>query len=184
MTDTSPTLTESQCIDVSINSFCNESGDSFEAQLHYTEGVCVSNGTEVFTNRSTDKYKLGKDYVKCVPIKETGTICYSAQVYHDGVVVGRTEPQQLILLPCNTSSLNLEHQVVINSTIGLISLGDKVVHNTRLFFQCMMGCDLSGQSQTRCVNGTFVNEPSSAAIPFAQCNCPGKRIDNYNIIVS
>ena len=170
MTDPSPILTERQCIEVSINSFCNENEGSFQAQLLYTEGMCGKNATIATSTNNSDP--LDKNYTFCVPINETGTICYSALVYHNSVVVGRTEPQQLILLPCNTSSLNLNHaKVVINSTMGIVYQGDEVSHNTILFFRCVMGCDLSGPGQAHCVNGTF--ESGSNITSSVQCTCRG-----------
>ena len=145
MTDTIPTLTERQCIELSINRFCNESTDSFQAQLQYTEGLCaVSNKTELF---STDNYTLEENYMTCIPINEAGVICFSAQVYHNSVVVGRTEPQQLTLLSCNLNSL---HDLgVIISHVGQ---GAVVPHNTVVDLWCY---DFSLLEQTRCVNGTF-----------------------------
>ena len=154
MTDPNPTLNQSQCIEVSVNSNCNESAESFQAQLQYTEGLCVSE--VVFTpTQSTSSYPLSKDYKTCVPFNHTGTICYSALVYRDGVLVGRTERQQLILLPCNTSSLNFDGAII---NMGEVMPGEEVAHNTKLELQCDTGYSLTSGSESlifRCVNGTI-----------------------------
>ena len=177
-TDTRAALNESQCIEVSINRFCNESADSFQAQLQYMERRNDTTSAESSILRRTF-YALDENYTTCVPITETEkNVYYSAQVYHNGVVVGRTEPQQLILLPCNTSSLNLQDDIVVYSIpVGAVNLGDEVVHNSVLFFVCRVGCDLSGPNQTRCVNGTLEFELSASLNSSVQCTCtPGKGI--------
>ena len=158
MTDTSPVLTENPCIEVSINSNCNESADTFQVQLQYTEGMCGRNQTE-FT-QSTDHYSLGEDYKQCVPLTEPGKFCYSAQVYHNGVVVGSTEPQQLILLLCNISSLNFKGVIITTSMRELIP-GEEVAHNTILVLQCDVGYIPANGSEflnltLQCVNGTVI----------------------------
>ena len=154
MTDTIPTLTKSPCIEVSINSNCNESADSFQAQLQYTEKMCGIDQVE------TDRYALNEDYRVCIPISAMGNVCYSALVFHNNVIVGIKEAQNLILLPCNISSLNSVPGVVINSTMGEIAQGDEVPHNALFEFQCELGYSFvdAENNQTRCVNGTF--EPS------------------------
>ena len=154
MTDPSPILTERQCIKVSINSFCNESADSFQVQLHYTEGTCAMQAP----TKSTDIDTLSENYIQCVSIKAVSTICYSAEVYHDGIEVGRTERQQLILLPCNTSSLNFEG-VIVN--MGEVMPGEEVNHSTILELQCDTGYNPASGSEFlfRCVNGTIQPAP-------------------------
>ena len=146
-TDPSPILTERQCIEVSINRFCNESANSFQAQIQYFEGSCERNST-VFV--STDNYTLNESYRQCVPINLTGTICYRAIVFYNIEVVGATKAQQLTLLPCSTNSLNfLQGSGVIISNLHMGQ--EEVHHNTVVKF----GCNSNELNQTHCINGTF-----------------------------
>ena len=149
MTDTSPTLTERQCIEVSINSYCNESADMFQAQIQYAEGTCDRNGTE-FT--STNNYTLYENYRQCVPIIKTGNICYSARVFHDGRIVGSTKVKQLTLLPCRMNTLQ-ESGVIVSTVQGRNGPREVVPHNTAVEIWCY---DFSILNRTRCANGTFV----------------------------
>ena len=162
MTDPSPTLNENPCIEVSINRECNESADSFQAQLQYRMGMCEGGDSEAVQapTQSINNCSLSEGYTTCIPIHETGAICYTAQVYHNGtsVVVGRTEPQQLLLLPCNTSSLGFEGATI---NMGEVTPGDEVAHNVMLKLQCDAGYNLArGSNLTfRCVNETIQPEP-------------------------
>ena len=151
MTDTSSTLTERQCIEVFINSFCNESADSFLAQLQYTEGMC-GNNTAPFI--STENYTLNEKYRQCVPINVTGTVCYKARVFQNSMVVDATKAQQLQLLPCFTNSfIFLQDNGVLISNV--YSGQEEVPHNTVVKYWCDRNGFLSELSQTRCINGTF-----------------------------
>ena len=146
-TDPSPILTERQCIEVSINSFCNESADSFQVQIQYFEGNCERNVTIFIL---TDNYTLNESYSQCVPINMAGTVCYRARVFHNFEVVGVTKAQQLTLLPCDTNSLNvLRGSGVIISNLYMGQ--EEVHHNTVVKF----GCNSYELNQTRCINGTF-----------------------------
>ena len=150
-TNASPTLTERQCIEVSINSFCNENADSFQVQLKYAEGMCGAFDDIDAVSIPTSNYPRTENYTTCINISAIGSICYSALVYHHGVVVGRTEPQQLILLPCDTSSLSEFNVHVAGSKTRV---GKEVPHYTLLNLECK-GCSLCGILQTRCINGTM-----------------------------
>ena len=151
MTDTSSTLTERQCIEVSINNNCNESADSFQAQLQYTEGMC-GNNTALFI--STENYTLNEKYRQCVPIHATGTVCYKARVFHNSMVVGATKAEQLILLPCSTNSfIFLQDNGVL--IMNVYSGQEEVPHNTVVKYWCDRNSFRSEPSQTRCINGTF-----------------------------
>ena len=163
--DTSSVLTEEQCIEVSINSFCNESIKSFQAQLQYMEGMCNRDDTTTKSNLLTTNYTLYENYSTCIPISVMSNTCYSALVYHNGVLVGKTIPQQLILLPCKTSGLNFDG-VMVNSSMGEILPGDleEVIHDTKLELQCQEGYipandGLEFPSIICCLNGTFQPVP-------------------------
>ena len=131
-------------------------------------------------------YGLDESYTTCIPVVERERkVYYSAQVYYDGVEVGKTKTQELILSSCNTNSLNIQGEVAIFSIPeGVVNLGDEVAHNSALRFTCMMSCDLIGQNQTRCVNGTFESNLTSA--PSIQCICSqeGKYLPIYMVIYS
>ena len=158
ISDSSLALTERQCIEVSINNLCiNESADSFQAQLQYTEGMCEDGETESsLTLTNTDIYPLDESYRQCIPVNMT-LACYSTRVFQNNEIIGTTEFQQLILLPCNITIINLRdaHGIVINSSTHDITPNEKVPHNTLLQFHCTLGYDFNGINQTRCINGTF-----------------------------
>ena len=98
---------------------------------------------------STNNYTLEENYMACVPINEAGTTCYSAQVYYNGVVVDRTEIQQLTLLPCTLNSLHDLGVIISSAHVGQ---GAVVPHNTVVDLWCYDFTQLNG---ARCVNGTF-----------------------------
>ena len=85
--------------------------------------------------------------------------------------IGASDQQQLILSECNTSSITASG-VWFNSTMGRVSLGDSVPHNTQLDIHCNPYCRmLVGDNNTLCINGTF--EPAGNA----RCDCsPGNFI--------
>ena len=154
---------ERHCIEVSISSNCHERADSFRARLQYTQGICGQNET-ILIQTINDTLAIGT-YSTCIPISETETICYSAQVFSDGVEVGRTNAQQLTLLSCNTSSLNFKG-VMLNSSMGEITPGEEVAHNTVLKLQCDMGCNPATSNkilniEVRCFNGTLQHAPAA-----------------------
>ena len=165
--DISSTLTIEQCIDVSINQQCNESPDSFQAQLQFADGACQNNGSM----KTTEKYMLQNDYETCIRVG-TDPICFSAVVSRNGVDVARTGSQELILLQCNTSALSPNYntgvrvQLLTNSSGIDISPGVNVPHNSMLYLQCSM-CTLMGTNTTRCVNGTFDPQVNQSTY----CNC-------------
>ena len=166
MAGISSTLTTEQCIEVSINQQCNESADSFQAQLQFADGACQN--TSITTNR-TENTILQNDYETCISVG-TDPICFSAVVSRNGVEVARTGSQELILLPCNTSTLspNYDTGVQLTNSSGIhISPGVNVSHNTVLYLQCST-CTLMETNTTRCVNGTF--EPLVNQSTY--CNCP------------
>ncbi len=86
-------------------------------------------------------------------------------VFNDGVEIGKSDQRELILSECNTSSINVSG-VWLNSTMGRVSQGGLVPHNTQLDFHCdNADCMLIGDNNTGCVNGTF--EPAGDT----QCDC-------------
>ena len=163
MIDPSSAITPDQCIEVSINSHCDERSDTFQAQVQFIEGSCESD--HELTN-TTSNYTL-EDYKTCVPVV-AGTICYSTVIFHNELELGRTERQELILLPCILKTSN-STRVNINSTIGEIPRGIEMIpHNTKLYFFCDFNCTID-QSQSRCANGTF--QPSISHILQDGCRC-------------
>ena len=184
VSDSRPALTERQCTEVSINRLClNASAESFQAQLQYTEGTCENGETESsLTLINTDIYPLDESYRQCIPINITRA-CYSARVFHNNEVVGKTEFQQLTLLPCNITTQRAGHGIVINSSTHNITLYEEVPHNTLLQFHCNLGYDFSGINQTRCINGTFeppLNDSMQATcseMMLLSCN-----ISNLNLL--
>ncbi len=167
MTDISSTLMIRQCIEVSINQQCNESADSFQAQLQFADGACG----ESTLNKTTENYTLQHDYETCIPVG-TDPICFSAVMFHNnGMEVARTGSQELILLQCNTSYISSVYNngvtVTNSTTMEVVLQGTEVLHNTVLSFQCDLLCKLMGTNTTRCVNGTF----ESLLNESAHCDC-------------
>ncbi len=168
MAGISSTLTTEQCIEVSINQHCNESPDSFQARLLFADGACQNTSITINTTENTI---FQNDYKTCIPVG-IDPICFSAVVYRNGVEVARTMSRELILLQCNTSTLNLNDtgvELTNSSSMPMmdISSGVNVPHNNMLYLQCST-CALMGTNTTRCVNGTFdplVNQST-------YCNCP------------
>ena len=164
MLDTSSAVTPDQCIEVSINSHCDERSDIFQAQVQFNMGSCESDPE--LTN-STNNYTLQDGYKTCVPVV-AGTICYSIVIFHNELELGRTERQELILLPCILKTSN-STRVNINSTNGEIPRGIEMIpHNSTLYFSCDRNCTID-QSQSRCANGTF--QPSISHILQDGCRC-------------
>ena len=159
--DPSHVLTKQQCVQVSINSFCTERAASFQVQLRFSRGFCGDNYAETTTNN----YTLQANYKTCIRT-ENYSNCFSAVVFNDGVEISASDQQQLILLECNTSSINASG-VWLNSTMGRVSQGGLVPHNTQLDIHCDDDCMLVGDNNTNCANGTF--EPAGDA----ECNCLG-----------
>ena len=83
---------------------------------------------------------------------------------NEGVEISKSDQWQLILSECNTNSINASG-AWLNSTMGEVSQGVLVPHNTQLDIHCNADCMIFGDNNTRCVNGTF--EPAGDA----QCNC-------------
>ena len=105
----------------------------------------MSTRTELIS--SNYYYILQENYMTCIPVNLASTICYSAQVYYNGVVVGRTEVQQLTLLSCALNSL-----YDLGVIISHVGQGAVVRHNTVVDLWCY---DFSQFNRARCVNGTF-----------------------------
>ncbi len=167
MADTSLTLTKNQCIEVSINQLCNESADSFQAQLQFADGACG----ESRLNKTIGNYTmLQHDYKTCIPVG-TDPICFFAVMFHNGVEVARTGSEELILLQCSTSNISSVYNngvtVTNSTTMEVVLQGTEVLHNTVLSFQCDLLCKLMGTNTTRCVNGTF----ESLLNESAHCDC-------------
>ncbi len=157
--DLSQVLTE-QCVQISISSFCKKSAASFQVQLRFSRGFCKDNAAET----TKQNYTLQENYMTSIPT-ENFSNCFSVVVFNDGMEIGASDQQQLILSECNTSSINASG-VWFNSTMGRVSLGDSVLHNTQLDIHCNPDCRmLVGDNNTLCVNGTF--EPAGDA----QCDC-------------
>ncbi len=157
--DLSQVLTE-HCVQVSISSFCTENAGSFQVQLRFSSGFCGDNTTETTTNN----YTLQANYKTCIPT-ENYSNCFSVVVFNDGVEIGASDQWQLILFECNVSSIDVSG-VWLNSTMGRVSQGGLVPHNTQLDIQCNPNCRmLVGDNNTLCVNGTF--EPAGDA----WCDC-------------
>ncbi len=170
MLDTSSAVTPRQCIDVSINSHCDERSDTFKAQVQFIEGTCESDGE--LTN-STSNYTLQEDYKTCIPVV-ADTICYSTVIFHNELELNRTERQELVLLPCILETSN-STTLKISSTIGNIPPGiERIRHNTMLYFSCNdSNCTLiNSQNETRCANGTF--QPDITSVLQDECRCGGK----------
>ncbi len=164
MIDPSSAITPDQCIEVSINSHCDERSDTFQAQVQFIEGSCESDPELINT---TSNYTLQEDYKTCVPVV-AGTICYSIMIFHNELELGRTERQELILLPCILKTSN-STRVNINSTIGEIPRGIKTIpYNTQLYFFCDFNCTID-QNQSLCANGTF--QPAISHILQDGCRC-------------
>lgn len=181
--DTNSALTERQCIDVIVNNECNERGNSFSVQLEYSEGDC--NNREDIQGRSITRQTI--NYTTCVPFElqiDSNTICFSGSVFQNGTEVGMITQQQLVLMPCNTSALNLAMNVRLNLSSGeIVSPGEEVAHNTVLFLYCETGM-LDGElNSTRCVNGTF-NSNLNSTISCTPTNMiVGKLLWLYDIIL-
>ncbi|XP_064385616.1 uncharacterized protein LOC135334390 isoform X2 [Halichondria panicea] len=157
--DLSQVLTE-QCVQISISSFCKKSAASFQVQLRFSRGFCKDNAAET----TKQNYTLQENYMTSIPT-ENFSNCFSVVVFNDGMEIGASDQQQLILSECNTSSINASG-VWFNSTMGRVSLGDSVLHNTQLDIHCNPDCRMPvGDNNTLCVNGTF--EPAGDA----QCDC-------------
>ncbi len=168
MLDASFAVTLSRCIEVSINSNCEERSDTFQAQVQFIEGTCGSDSE--ITN--TGNYTLQEDYTTCVPII-ANTNCYSIGIFHNELELGRTE---LVPMPCILNTSN-STRVNINSTIGEIQPGTEVIpHNTILYLSCDIHCTLD-QNQTRCANGKF--QPSISHILRDGCRCLEGKLHNY-----
>ncbi len=184
MIDPSSAVTPDQCIEVSINSHCDERSDTFQAQVQFIEGSCESDPE--LTN-TTNNYTL-EDYKTCVPVV-AGTICYSTVIFQNNVEVDRRKRQELVLMPCMLETSN-STRLKINSTIGNIPPGIEMVpHNARLYFFCGdPNCTLisNGPNQTRCANGTF--QPDITSLLQDGCHCPGGSLNllciyNHNYVL-
>ena len=160
MADTSLTLTEKQCIEVSINPQCDESADSFQAQLQITDGMCGNDSDIANTTSNHTRYTLRDDYGVCIPVG-VDSICYSPIVFYNGLEVGKIKKEELVLIPCNTTNLDLSNSTGIHVQV---SSGVDVPHNTRLYLQCdlLLSPISGGEDKTRCVNGTFIPSVDSS----------------------
>ncbi len=97
-------------------------------------------------------------------------------IFHNELELGRTERQELVLMPCILKISN-STRLKINSTNGDIPLGIEVTvsHNTQLYFFCGdPNCTLisNGHNETRCANGTF-----QPAVTQDGCRCPGGKLE-------
>ncbi len=156
MVDTSPTLQERMCIDISINNQCNGSANLFHAQLQYAEGYCNNDTVFLETNKTFNPL-----YEICIPVldPENELICFAIIILNANTQakVGQTQKQQLVLLQCNSSDLfqGSSELVRVNSSDGEIEPGTSVPHNTVVQLSCSSGDFVGDVNKTRCVNGTF-----------------------------